>query len=328
MRDTLQNRCELFVENRDIIKSAFGWENSYLYPLCASLYAVQNRAADAAAMKESRELLKSRTGIFSNFRGTSKMASVTMLALSPDPEDMLDRMLRVYTKLKELFWGSEYLTVAAATIAGMAEPDQYDQISRATRAIYNRMKDAHPFLTSGEDSAFAALLAMSGLDDTQIEQEMERCYVILKPSFFSGNAVQSLSHVLALGEAPADKKCRKAIELFEHLKERGYKYGTSYELATLGVLALLDTDVVTLAGDIMEVDDYLKAKKGFGAFGVGARQRLMYAGMMTMCEYAPPAMTMQAAALNGVVSLVVAQQAAICASVAASSAAAASNSSS
>ncbi len=25
MRGTLQSRCELFVENRDIIKSAFGW---------------------------------------------------------------------------------------------------------------------------------------------------------------------------------------------------------------------------------------------------------------------------------------------------------------
>lgn len=328
MRDELQKRCQLFIENRDIVKYAFGWESAYIYPLCASLYTIKGIHADAGVMKECRDLLREKTGFLSNFRGISKMATVTMLSLSPNAEYKMNQLLDIYGRLKEVFWGSEYLTVAASVISDMAEPRQYEQITQRTRMIYNRMKEAHPFLTSGEDSSFAALLALSELDDIYIEQEMERCYSLLKPYFYSGNAVQSLSHILALGEGSPEQKCTKAIELFEYLKSHGHKYGTSYELASLGVLALLDTDVKTLAQDIMEVDDYLHSQKGFGAFGIGARQRLMYAGILTMCDYMPELQPMKTAALNGVVSLVIAQQAALCASAAAASAAAASASSS
>ena len=327
MRTELLERCRLFIENRDIIKAEFSWESAYIYPLCASLFASTNRRADAAAIRDSLNLLKQSTGFFSSFRGISKMATVVSLSLSANPEEKMDRMLSVYQDLKEHFFGSEYLVVAASAIVDMAPPSSHQSIVNRTRAIYVRMKAAHPFLTSGEDSAFAALLALSELDDVHIEEEMERCYKILKPNFFSGNAVQSLSQVLALGDTPTKIKCRRAIDLFEHLKARGYKYGTSYELSTLGTLALLDTDIETLACDIMEVDDFLKNEKGFGAFGVGAKQRLMYAAMLTTCEYVPDVRDMQTAALGGIVSLVIAQQAALCASAAACAAASASASS-
>lgn len=326
--NTLQKRCELLVQNRTIIKDAFRWETAYMHPLCASLYAAKGRIADADAMKDCRDLLKQKNGVFSNFRGISKMATITLLSLSPNPEMKMERMVYIYGKLKEVFWGSEYLTVASATIADMAEPNEYDSIIQKTRVIYDRMKASHPFLTSREDSAFAALLALSGLDDVRIQQEMENCYNILKPSFFSGNAVQSLSHVLALGEGAAEKKCCKVMELFQYLKENGHKYGTGEELATLGVLALLETNMEKLGQEMIEADDYLKTQKGFGTFGIGPRQRMMYAGMMAMCEHIPEVQTMQMAALNGIVSLVIAEQAAICASMAVASAAAAASSNS
>jgi len=327
MRAELYERCELFIQNRDIIKSEFAWETAYIYPLCAGLYAAKGVKAYPRNMRICQDLLKQKTGIFSNFRGVSKMATITTLSFSIDPNDTMERMLYVYGKLKEVFWGSEYLTVAASAITDLADPFEYDSIVQRTRTIYNRMKVAHPFLTSGEDSAFAALLALSGLNDEAIEQEMERCYNILKPDFWSGNAVQSLSHVLALGDDTAENKCRKATQLFLYLKEHGYKYGTNYELATLGTLILTNADIETLAQDMMDADDYLKKQKGFGAFGIGSKQRLMYAGMLVMCDYIPSVQTIKVAALSGVVSLIIAQQAAICASVAAASAAAASSSS-
>lgn len=328
MKIELQKRCEMFIANRDIIKSEFAWETAYIYPLCAGLFTAKGVYANAQALRSCHNLLKQNTGVFSNFRGTSKMATVTSLALSDNPQDKIEQLLFVYSKLKEVFWGSECLTVAASAITDLADPSQYGAIAERTRMIYNRMKAAHPFLTSGEDSAFAALLALSGFNDELIGQEMERCYTILKPGFWSGNAVQSLSHVLALGNEPAEQKCARVTQLFGYLKDHGYKYGTSYELPTLGALALTGADIETLAQEIMEVDNYLKSQKGFGAFGVGAKQRLMYAGMLVMCDAIPNAQTMEIAALNGIVSLVIAQQAAICAAVAASSAAAAASSSS
>ena len=275
-------------------------------------------------MKRCLKLLNEKTGVLSNFRGASQMATVSMLCLSTDPEWEVEQMLTAYGDLKEVFRGSEYLAMTAIAIARFAEPSQYQQTASKTREIYNRLSDVLPFLTSVEDSTFAVLLALSGLDDLYIEQEIERCYTILKPSFFSG---KSLSHVLALGNEQAEGKCRKALELFTILKSHGHKYGTDYELATLGVLALINIDTDVLVNEMIWVDAYLKKQKGFGAFGIGSQQRLMYADMLVTNDHIPEAQTMQTAALNGIISLAIAQQVAIYASVTAASSAALSSSS-
>ena len=317
MRENLEKRCQLFIHNRDMIKASMGFESAYVYPLCAEILTARNIAADVNTLKNCTQILKSKTGAFSYFRGTSKLVTIVLLSISADPEIMMDHMVSLYTKLKKIFYSSEYLTVAAASIAEMAEPGQYDAIIKRAGELYRRMKQAHPFLTSSDDSAFAALLAMSDFEDSILDREMEACYNILKSHFFSAGAVQSLSQVLTLGLGTADQKCRRALELFEGLKSRGYKYGTGYELATLGMLALLDVDKEILIGDIIDTDEYLKRQKGFGVMGVGAKQRLMYAGMLAALEYTPDLQPMQTAAQSGIVALIIAQEAAICASVAA-----------
>lgn len=331
MREKLQKRCELFVRNRDLIKTACKWENSYMYPLCASIFAEKNQLVDINQLTMCRKLVKENTSIFSNFRGIPLMATVSMLAQNPNPQMRFERIQKIYGMLKKEFFGSEYLTIAASVISddesnGRSETED-EKIVQKTRAIYNEMKHAHPFHTSGEDSTFAAMLALSELSVEQISVEMERCYGILKPNFLSGNAVQALSHVLTLGEGSAETKSQKVMDIYETLKSKGHKYGTSYELATLGVLALLDVDVETLTQDMIEVDRYLKTQKGFGAFGIGAKQRLMYAGILTMMDYVEDTKVMHTASLQSVVTLVIAQQVAICAAAAASSAAASSASS-
>ena len=107
------------------------------------------------------------------------------------------------------------------------------------------------------------------------------------------------------------------------MKARGYKYGTDYELATLGILALLPTDSGTIMTDIMEVDDFL-SQKGYGFFGIGRKQRIMHAGMIVASDYTGQSDAMHTVAIGGTISLIAAQQAAMCAAIAASSAAAAS----
>ena len=131
---------------------------------------------------------------------------------------------------------------------------------------------------------------------------------------------------MALCDGPAEEKCQKTMELFEALRSTGHKYGTNYELPTLGVLAMSGADLTDIAQEIAEIDGWLSEQKGFGAFSIAGKQRLMYAGIVAMrylCED-----TMQAAAVNGTISLIVAQEAAMCAAIAASSAAAATSASS
>ncbi len=322
MKESLQALCDSFIENRDTIKSAFIWDNGYIYPVCAAIFTDKRQQADADRLKQCRDILKKNAGVFSNFRGNGQLAVITMMALDPDPEDLLQRALQIYDALKEYFFASEYLTLVSMIIANMVEPVRYAEIAARTRHIYNLMREEHPFLTSGEDSVFAALLALSDLTDEQMVHATESCYRILKPQFFSGNAVQALSHVLAMVEGDAEEKCGKTLELFRILKDRGHKYGTGYELATLGVLAMLPDDVAEIADEMIEIDQFLSKQKGYSIVGIGRKQRLMHAGML-VCSHSIGQSgnntVLQSAAISGTISLIVAQHVAVCAAVAASS---------
>ena len=238
MRTSLKFLCNSFIESRDTIKETFFWGSSYIYPVAAAVFVDKRVTADGERLEMCGDILKENTGFFSNFRNYVKLPMVSMMAVSSDPEDKLKKALAVYELLKQHFFSSTYLPLASMTISDYIEPDHYEAIARRTRRIYDLMKQEHPFLTSGEDSVFAALLALSSASDEQIVMNTEQCFDILKPQFFSSNAVQSLSHVLALCEGSAETKCDRAMELFYKLKDQGYKYGTGYELATLGVSSL------------------------------------------------------------------------------------------
>lgn len=329
MRESLSVLCNQFIKNRDVLKEAFKWENAYMHPVCAAIWTDKGRIVDVEKMKQCKSLIKEQVGIFSDFRGNGELAIMAKLATDDYPGEKLKNALAVHATLKEHFWGSQYLPLASVIVAELAENWRYKELAARTRHIYDLMKAEHPFLTSAEDSVYAALLAFSDMADAQVVEEMERCYRLLKENFFSSNAVQSLSHVLALGEGNAEQKCKKTMEIFNGLKARGYKYGTEYELATLGVLALLPVDVATIINEMIEIDSFLSNQKGYGVFGCTKRQRLMHAAMILSSSYLDEkgTKTMDMVAISGTIAMIAAQQAAMCAAIAASTAAASSASS-
>ena len=328
MRNSLNTICNSFIANRDTIKSTYVWDSSYMYPVAAAIFTGANVQAEETRLKESESVLKENTGIFSNFRGTLKLPMVSLLAVSGKPEEKMQNALEVYRLLKEFFWNSTYLPVASMVIADLVAPQEYSTIAARTRHIYELMKNEHPFLTSSEDSVFAALLALSELTDEQIVEQTESCYQLLREEFFSGNAIQSLSHVLAMGQGSPESKCHRLLNLYYALKENGMRYGREYELPTLGVLAMLPAGVDALTMDMAEVDEYLADQRGYGFFGASRKQRLMHAAMLVACDYTggENQTIMNTAALNGTIALIIAQEMAICATIAASSAAAAAHS--
>lgn len=324
---TLRN-CRQLIENRERVKSVFSWDGGLIHLCCAGIYSAKGLSVDEDMLQASKDLIKEKVGLFSNFRNTARSPIAAMIATSGNPEQTLENGLHVYNLLKKEFWRSTYLPLAAMIIAQMADTYQYEQIASRTRLIYDGMKSQHPFLTSGEDSAFCALMALSEKSNEALIADMEECYQQLKPNFFSSNAVQSLSHVLALCDGSAAEKCSRTMELFDRLKASGRKYGTDYELPTLGVLAMSGADLESIAADMIEIDDWLSEQKGFGLFSsITRKQRLMYAGILAQRDYINEN-TMQTAAVGGTIALIVAQEAAMCAAVAASTAAAASSSSS
>lgn len=322
MREALLEQCESFIENRDIIKSTFRMESSYTYPICAAIITDKGKRADPERLKLCRDILKAQTSAFSNFRGLTKLSLICMMSIDANPEQRLKNAQQAYGQLKSTFAGSQYLCVAAMVISDLVDPGYFKPMAEHTRRIYQLLKSKHPFLTGSEDSIFSALLAVSKKTDERIVDETEQCYQLLKPHFPSGNAVQSLSHVLALCEGRPQEKCEATVSLFQQLKEEGLRYGTDFELPMLGVLAMLPTDREDMIRELHEVDEYLAKQKGYGFFGLGKRQRLMHAAMILTGDHLEHCATTQATLSHSIMALAAAQQAALCAAIAAATVAA------
>jgi len=326
MHETYDTLRSAFIVNRDLIRNTFPWESLYLPPICAILCVQEGKIVTKEALLAAKELLNSRTGVFSNFRSTAKLAMVTMLALAPRPETLLEGALKVYDALKEHFFTSSFLPVAAMALAQRVDEADYTSLAARTKELYRRMRQEHPFLTSGEDSVFAAMLALSPLPDDAVIAETEACYELLKEALPIGNALQSLSHVLALSEGSPEKKCEKTISLYLRLRDRGLRYGTSYELGTLGIPALLPEREDTLLARIEETHLWLRTQKGYGIFGCTAKQRLMHAALLVSAGYRrDESDPLREASLQSTISMIAAQQAAMCAAIAASAAASSAN---
>lgn len=328
MRDSLRNVCEGFVQSRDNVREAFKWNcSTYLIPVCAAMLAGAKEPVSLAKLEECKRLLKTGVGVFSNFKGNAFPALVTQLVLDENPQERLRKAIQMHDTLKQHFYGSAYLPLAAMVLSGMVAEARFTEVAERAGSIYKKMKAEHPFLTSGEDCVYAGLMALSGLSDDQLIQETESCYKYLREEFYDANACQSLSHVLALCEGSAGSKCRAVVDLYHGLREKKYKYGLNYELATLGVLALLPQGKAAVMADLIEVDNYLSMQKGYGFFGLGKKQRLMHAGMLLVSEQLEnecgeqKELYLNAMTNSAVTMMIAAQQAAMCAAVAATAAA-------
>lgn len=324
MNTDIKTRCEQLIENRDRAKTVFSWDGGLVHLACAGIYSAKGKTIDPDQLRACQTMLKQNVGVFSNFRGVAKAPVTAMIASSANPKLLLERGLDVYTLLKQHFWDSSYLPLAAMIIAQTAKPYRYEEIAVRTRKIYDEMKRKHPILTSSEDSAFCALLALADQPEEKLLDEIECCYQRLTKTFSSSNAVQSLSHALALCEGNAEEKCDRIVKLYEMLRAHGYKFGTGYELPVLGILAMTEESLEETVSVIGEIDDWLAKQKGFGIFGsVTKKQRLMYAGILAKQETLSDG-AMEAAAVGGTLSLLIAQEVALTAACASSMAAAAS----
>ncbi len=322
MTEQLQALCERFILNRDIIKDQFRWESQLLFPVCASSFCEKDMTADPARLQLAKDLLEARTGFFSNFRSNVKLPMISMMAMDDDPSARLENTLAIYDILKKYFSGNSYTALIAAIISGMAPVSEADRLAARGKKLYGMMKDAHPFLTGGEDSVFAVLMAFSEKEDQALFDDMEECYSLARKLAENKNSAQTLSHVLALYDGTPKDKCDKVTALYNALSAKRRKYSRYFEMSVLGTLAMAAPDSASVVQDMTEVDDFLDGKPGYGAFGIDKKTRLMHAAMLVSTLHKPNVTT--SAALTSTLATIAAQQAAMCAIIASTSAASAS----
>ena len=52
MREELRKQCEIFLENRDVVKETFKWEISLLFPVCASVFTNKGQVATKEKLQQ------------------------------------------------------------------------------------------------------------------------------------------------------------------------------------------------------------------------------------------------------------------------------------
>lgn len=286
MKPELQNRCELFTENKTKMEKMGGLEFASVYMVSSNMYTAKNLPVDTDRIKDCRKILKEKTGVFSAFRGNVTLPLACMLAQDADPGNKMDRAATLYGKLRDEFSASEYLPLAAMVLTDLVSDDEAETYIKRGKAIYKRMKEEHPFMTGGDDSVFAVMLAFSKKTDEEIIREMEQVYHALKDSGFGGHTSLNASRVLALTDCDSLDNCGKLKKVFDSLAASGRKYGKDYELGALAGLVSLPVPAETLVEEILEVDAYLSTQKGYGVFGYSKKERLMQAVMILAGFYA------------------------------------------
>lgn len=288
MNQALKEKCDLLVGNRATVTNAFKWSPELMTLAAAGILTSAGMQADAETLEKCEAIIKGSTSAFSSFRANVKIPVICKMAIAESPEAYFKKLTEVYDLFgSKPFYGDEYQILAAITICDRAKDiAEAAEFVEKTNAVYAKMKECHRFLTSNEDLPFAAMIAVSGIDIQTAIDEAEAAYSVLKDEFSDNNAVQTLSHVLALDAAKTEEKCGRVCSIFEELKEQKHKFGTGYELSSLGALISLDLGDAEIAALIIEADEYLKEHKGFGDFALGSKERRMVAAQtvaFTLC---------------------------------------------
>ncbi|NMA06609.1 MAG: DUF4003 family protein [Ruminococcaceae bacterium] len=313
MRESLKKKVELFGDNIHTLKKKFKWQNAILKRLSALIYAGNGRQIDTKALLESYDLIKEKTGVLSNFRGTSAMTVFTMLSLLDDREKQLINSIKVYEMMKEKkFWPCDFLVLAAYQIAAHSNEDKYVETIDRAKAFYDGMKEQHRFITGQNDYIIAATLAISDIDIEQGLLRMEELYRFFKPEFKVGESVMILSQMLLLG-GNHDKAKDIVLELSSKFRKKGMKIYKRYTLPLLGVLSMLSAKPDTLLDEVEKTYKMLRSKKGLGPYTVSKQEMLIISSALVSFDHADDEKNMLLSTTLSVVitNIIVAQQTAV-----------------
>lgn len=311
MDNLLREKTEMMIANYNMLKSAFPWENTLVKHFGAIVNANYGKEVDIRRIEEIKHYIKENTSFASYFRGTNTFVLANLLSLQEDYISPFKNLLTVYELMKKYgFRSSVYLPLAAYAITQEVEMADWDFRLRRMEAFYKNMKSNHFWLTSPDDYVFAAVLATTDLEVDATSKRIENCYSILNSlGFYKGNDLQTLSHVLALGESEDEAKCRKARELFVKLKDRKCKFYNN-GLAVLGVLVLINQDVDKIVSDVVETYERIKSCKGYGMWSIDTSMRSILAATLVSDCYVKTMDpdVLQAAVGNSINSIIIAQQ--------------------
>ena len=251
------------------VSTQYKWEQSLTNHFTALTYTLNNRGFDKEKIEDVRDHIKKATGVFSNYRGTSKIILSSLLACQYDnPKHEFDKILNYDKSMKAVgFKNNMYLPIANYALLATCSEELVDTRIVKAIEIYNEMKKNHPWLTSGDDYPLSVLLASSNLSVNSIINNMEECYGLLNENGFGkNNGLQFLSHILGFRQEENKVKVLRCKEIFDKLKENKMKvYSSGY--AVIGFLSILGEKGYEAVDEVIEVVKILKSTKKYKWLG-------------------------------------------------------------
>ncbi len=330
MDELLKLKADLLAENYMTLKKNFKWETSLVNQFGAMVHTTKGVRVDPDLLRDVRKHLKEETSWVSQFRGTNLQIISCLLCLEDDYKQVFADTANLYKRLRDAgFQYSTQLPLSAFTIAKTASADEWDYRIDRMKAFYKKMRENHFWITSTDDYVHAAILAATNMDVESTSEEIGNCYRTLnRGGMYKGNYLQTLSHVLALGEEETSLKCHKAIRIFKELKDR--KCNLNYHgLASVGVLALIAPDTDKIVEEVKQVYDYIYTKVGYGFWSLDRNTRSILAASLVSDYYLEGVEKglLTVTLGNSIAAIIIAQQtAAVAAACAASASAAAASS--
>ena len=100
----------------------------------------------------------------------------------------------------------------------------------------------------------------------------------------SKDSVQTVSHLLVIGNASAEEKSECFLQMYEAFKAAGIKISKEC-MPVLAVLVNSGLPIGEAVRQTQENNAFLKTQKGFGMLGTGTEIRRMFAaGMTAICN--------------------------------------------
>ena len=270
MTDELIARCELFVENRAVFDRVYRLKERFELSACALYMAAHGNRADEDRLRECRAVLNENTGLLSYMRETS-YAAVTLMAVSNDPEAMLERICSAYSALRNRFHRSTSLCLAAMMLAVTSDGSDHAGMVSAAHEQYDCFKQKHRFRMSWHDSALSLLLAMRQVLPGQAADYAETCFRSLRrrPAF---RCSWVFAQVLSAHPYNAEGRCDSARELRAALRKTFGRLSFEREIAAL----FLDIEgSLSVIEDAAAVYDWLRGDKRFSGWHISREERVM-----------------------------------------------------
>jgi len=265
MEQLVKEKLDRLIDLFQQVSAEYKWEGSLTNHFTALTHTLNNRNFDKEKIEDMRVHIKKTTGVFSNYRGTSKIILSALLACQYDnPKYEFDKMLNYDKRMRESgFKNNMYLPIANYALLATCSEDMIEIRINKAKEIYNEMKNNHPWLTGGDDYPLSILLANSEASVSNIIENIEDCYKLLNENGFGkNNGLQFLSHILGFRNEDNKVKVLRCSVIFDKLKENKMKvYSTGY--AVIGFLAILGEKGYEAADQVIEVVKVLRSTKKY-----------------------------------------------------------------